>query len=325
MIGGGLYALQFDGAYTFATARNFSFYNSSVRTIEMWVKPFGSSQAPTSCSNSPFRFHSPTSNTVAVPIRQTLLQGIYDDLGYYSFSFGLITAPVSTYYSTDSFLLFSGSRNISNFQVDDDEQDYVEVFSDELVRIWSNVWTHVAVTLDSQNRITFYVNGIRAGTTPSPPIAVFRQVYLGGRMSSTERVSSPITDVFCGIIDEVRLWSVTLDQAQVQRSMSRRADEPTAILFNFPMQARASQVENTPSIIAYWDFNEGVGDVSIDRVSNHATLHLGLQFAFERPRWVPSDGALDNDSHLSPLLIDLCHTRSYIQPNFCKKGRHCDG
>jgi hypothetical protein len=86
-------------------------------------------------------------------------------------------------------------------------------------------------------------------------------VYLGRSESS-----------FHGVIDEVRIWSVTRSRAEIQADMNRKLDG------------------SEPGLVGYWRLDEGGGQVVSDATGN-SDGWLGSTSASEGddPLWVVSD------------------------------------
>ena len=125
-------------------------------------------------------------------------------------------------------------------------------------------WTHVAmVYAASAGAITFYVNGLQAGTTQTglpnsiydSPADLLISGYEGG---------SPAT-LLDGQIDDVRLWGTTRTRAQINAAISREL------------------VGNEPDLRGYWKLNNSLTDSTANgnTLINHgfATFEsLGLPF-----------------------------------------------
>jgi hypothetical protein len=100
-----------------------------------------------------------------------------------------------------------------------------------------NVWTHVAGTWDG-SVLRFYINGVLSATASSAPLANFAtggEVWIGGSNSN---------EFNTGDIDEVRIWNRTLCQGEIQNNMMAQLSIPQT------------------SLIAYYQFNQGVAAVS---------------------------------------------------------------
>ena len=69
-----------------------------------------------------------------------------------------------------------------------------------------------------------------------------------------------MVNIFNGIIDEVRIWNIARSQNDIQEYMYK-------------------QLTGTESgLVAYWQFNEGTGDITFDKTinANHGTLFGGV-------------------------------------------------
>jgi uncharacterized repeat protein (TIGR03803 family) len=110
-----------------------------------------------------------------------------------------------------------------------------------------NQWTHIAFTYDGSLAKTF-VNGTLINSIPANglindaflPDSNFR---IGGRHSS-------VNQYFEGNIDEVRVWNVALSETEVGQ------------------QYNTKLLGNELGLIGYWNFDEGVGNSTVDITSN---------------------------------------------------------
>ena len=118
--------------------------------------------------------------------------------------------------------------------------------------IYFNVWTHIAVTHSEGYDPVFYVNGSMVtsenyyGISTSNMLVNDYSLYIGQHHDVVEN-SYP----FYGLIDEVRIWSDNLTQEQIAANMNQTLD-PSG--YNL--------------LMAYWQFNEGDGDLTYDATAN---------------------------------------------------------
>lgn len=247
LAGYGQYALQFDGIRSTAYSELSNNSSTTIRTIELWVK-FVSSPSMISRAAPP----------ETAPSRQVLVQGMYDSIGQYYWTFFAQSTNAS------SVRLGFGNHNFSS------GFEYIEALSDPLLSIQLDTWHHVAVSV-KEPLATFYVDGVRFGSPVTVgSMSVVRRVQLG----SIAVVAQALTaQHFMGVMDEVRLWPEVLDSPELALSM-----------------------QNSPLSIALfaaafvWDFNEGTGGGCKDSVKQQNLL-LGLTTReWDRPRWVVSDG-----------------------------------
>ena len=125
-------------------------------------------------------------------------------------------------------------------------------------------WYHVAGVQDTAARtVTLYVNGsveaqIQLNGAPmhgTAPLLIGAREYMGqGRPS----------DMFNGIIDDVRIWNV-----------ARTSTEITGMMYK-------SLSGNQPGLVANWKFDEGRGATTFD----HSRSHIG--YLIDAPAWVIS-------------------------------------
>jgi len=137
--------------------------------------------------------------------------------------------------------------------------------------VQTNTWTHATVTYDGINRFV-YLNG-----------AMIDSVYDPGQLDSYDtdiRIGALSTfDVwfFKGYIDEIRIWSIARSQAEINQHMHHRLTGDEA------------------SLVAYWDFDDGAGQVFTDGSPNHIDGHLGNSNDPDSrdPVWVWSSAPID--------------------------------
>ena len=115
------------------------------------------------------------------------------------------------------------------------------------------VWQHVAVTVEEQ-LLTFYVNGVLAGTQSNVPTPNSSGVPI--------RIGARATDFargFDGSIDDVRIWNRALSQSEIQSSMNteisgsevgllayyRIAGNPGNLLIQYARQTSESDRNNS--------------------------------------------------------------------------------
>ena len=118
--------------------------------------------------------------------------------------------------------------------------------------VQAGVWQHVAGTYDGTN-IRIYHDGTLVGTLAHPGTAGgAAQLFLGAFNGA---------GFFHGLIDEVRIWSVTRSGTQIQAAM------------NSVLPA------SEPGLLAYWRFEETPGQVVSDLTSNDFDGTLGTDAA----------------------------------------------
>ncbi len=106
-------------------------------------------------------------------------------------------------------------------------------------------WVHAAATCDG-SIVRFYVNGQLEATGPGT---------LGNENTAPVRIGQsgtcPDGQRFAGLIDEVRIWNVARTQAEISANMNRTIDP------------------NSPGLVGYWRFDEGLGDQTVLDKSAH--------------------------------------------------------
>jgi Concanavalin A-like lectin/glucanases superfamily len=125
-------------------------------------------------------------------------------------------------------------------------------------------WHHVAYTFDRTTH-TLYIDGVVAATsTAANDIRTPNQVWLGTIDGSGE--------LYKGLMDEVRVWSVVRTAAEIQKDMLHR-----------PPQSE-------PGLVAYWTFDDAQsGGRSLDMSGGGNDVTLGDGVAERMPSRVLSD------------------------------------
>ncbi|WP_428656082.1 LamG domain-containing protein [Runella sp.] len=119
-------------------------------------------------------------------------------------------------------------------------------YSDVIVP--QNTWTHVAITFNN-GTLTFYINGMNAGTASSVTHPQDNLPLNIGRQQPTACQCNH----FNGTMDELRLWNVVRTQAQIQENMNNTIPN------------------NSSGLVAYYKFDEGTGSTTADATGNGNT------------------------------------------------------
>jgi hypothetical protein len=121
-------------------------------------------------------------------------------------------------------------------------------------------WTHVAIVFDASSDVSFFVNGTfvqkRHGDVPVDPSGL--DLFIGRRASGGRH--------WIGAIDEIRIWNLERDPADIQADMhvTLNGDEP--------------------GLLSYWRFDEGTDDAAFDSAGQrHGQLVGG-------PWWIVAEG-----------------------------------
>jgi hypothetical protein len=126
-----------------------------------------------------------------------------------------------------------------------------------------NTWTHVAITLDA-GILTFYVNGVAAGTAS----VTFSQDALEMNIGR-QQPTYCICNHFNGSMDELRLWNIVRTPAQMLTNMNSTI--PT----------------NSTGLVAYYKFDEGSGTTTADATGNGNNGTLVNSPTWEAPATSP--------------------------------------
>ncbi len=111
--------------------------------------------------------------------------------------------------------------------------------------VYLGAWAHVAVTVSAANLITYYINGVPAGSwTTANTVALGSTVLIGANSSFRQ---------FDGLLDEVQIWQGVRTPAQIQ-----------AGLFH-------NLAGNESGLLVYYRFDEASGATAV----NGATIDAG--------------------------------------------------
>ncbi|HEX9659442.1 MAG TPA: LamG domain-containing protein, partial [Rhodothermales bacterium] len=118
-------------------------------------------------------------------------------------------------------------------------------------------WYHVAVSVN--DNVTFWVNGLKGGTSPDPPLARI----IGDTLTIGQQGDG--AGIYKGEIDEVRIWITARDSASIA---------------DFRLAPLEGDEEN---LLGYWPLNDGLRRVSPDvtELANHGRLIDGVYLADE--------------------------------------------
>ncbi|MFM8419048.1 MAG: LamG domain-containing protein, partial [Verrucomicrobiota bacterium] len=121
-------------------------------------------------------------------------------------------------YPNDNIMLFSSDHSTTKpglwiWLNGTDNATYAEATSPNPIPL--NTWSHIAGTVESNGTLRLFVNGVQVATSTASrmPKAIARNVC---RIGSTD--ASPASS-FDGSISDVRIWSASRTQAQIQASM----------------------------------------------------------------------------------------------------------
>ncbi len=165
-------------------------------------------------------------------------------------------------FNGDGKITFCMYRNGQNINAGFFNGSWVQVTSSSAIAL--NTWTHIAATYD-QTAIRIYINGVlNASLNANQALPTGSEVwFLGKRWDGT-------TEMFSGIMDELRIWNVARTQAQIQESMN------------------STVAVNAPNLRAYYKLDETTGTIASDATGNNFTGTV-----IGAPTWqVPSTSVL---------------------------------
>ena len=158
--------------------------------------------------------------------------------------------------------------------------------------VLNNVWTHVAVTSDGTN-LKFYINGVLSGissliTTAFTPGSTTAYI---GRQGTTCNCN-----FFSGDIDEVRVWSTTRTQCEIQSFMN----------CEIPTTATGLQLNYHFNQGVYNGINTLVTTLTESSNSRNGTLsNFGLLLGGTTSNWTAPGGVTSNFTLSSPPNVEI--------------------
>lgn len=264
MVGPNPFAVYFDGSYTELSSNTSNAFN--VCAVSVWIRPNLNSEG----------FESSGSLESKV-----LLQMFPDDTLRQKFEIALVRNASSfpNYFAV-----------ITNFK-SSFPSGYISVSTFTNSSLSSSVWiepekwTNILVTqsLSDPSLYTVYLDGSPTISIPFGAINPPAIIYLGAPVAAEEASNSNLTS-YIGSLDELTFWS-----------------RPIASLDALTMQFEAVD-QDSESLEAYWDFNEGVGFSAFDAKRNFvfspkrrpispiiAAMNASdLSPAQAMPQWVPA-------------------------------------
>jgi hypothetical protein len=112
-----------------------------------------------------------------------------------------------------------------------------------------NTWSHVAISIDTSNTVTFYVNGQFA---QSVPFATDARISTAPMNIGRNPVGTAGTEFWPGKLQEIRFWNYVRNQSEIQAQMNQQL------------------VGNETGLIGYWPLTEAAGTFTEDKSVNSA-------------------------------------------------------
>jgi formylglycine-generating enzyme required for sulfatase activity len=147
----------------------------------------------------------------------------------------------------------------------------------------SNTWYHVVAVINGPTDMSLYINGIDDGGWYRGSGGSLTYSNGNSSIGSQDIISR---NYFSGKIDDVRIYNRALYAEEIQASMHSRADI------------------NDPNLVAYWDFDEGEGQVVYDKSGNgnDGVLGISLDPDYRDPTWVEPGAPIEAE------ILDLLNT-----------------
>lgn len=139
----------------------------------------------------------------------------------------------------------------------------------------AGAWTHVAATFDQTIGARLYINGVASGsntdTRAYTTTSLISNTALGATSSTSVLPAPGYQNFFAGDITDLRLWSTTRTQANIQANLTAGSVAPSAT-----------------GLVALWPINEGGGQTLRELVATR-TAYLGSTNLVDvnDPTWLP--------------------------------------
>jgi hypothetical protein len=143
----------------------------------------------------------------------------------------------------------------------------------------SNQWTHVAVTVSASQQVSYFINGVAAGTWDGAGV----NCALGGNIMLAYNQGSGRS--YNGWLDEVQVWSTARSQVEIQAGLNQ-----------------SPNLADT-NLVAYWPFNESAGPTAADASGQgHTGTLVNRPARVLSSVWTPQlrlngDNPLTNECH----------------------------
>jgi hypothetical protein len=147
-------------------------------------------------------------------------------------------------------------------------------------------WHNIAFVLDSQVGKT-YVDGLLRDSRTFSPNTITSSSKIGSRLDAA-------VEFFNGEIDEVAIYNRALSAEEIWVNMHKKL------------------TGNELNLVAYWDFDEGEGQIVSDLSGNGNSGHLGNSVDVDDsdPKWLDSDAPI---GYCNPYLIAIMATERALE------------
>lgn len=261
----GNYALSFDGNLSYVDFGASTLFRPTALSIEAWVNPSFDIEIG---SNSSSAYGHQWGTIAHCDVEESWIGR------YYGWWFG-----------------FDYSQGVLEFEFMDALNSVRMVHTNK--NSWnSGSWYYVAVTFNNtvySGNVNFYVNGTFDSQqdmydqisyyAPYPPMQVGA---ISGYTDATR------TCAYGGLIDEFRLWNVSLTDSQIQDSWNRTL-----------LSAETSD----PNLMGYWHFDDANGTHVIDSSSHTGTTMGTLLPTTNLPHWVQTGAPIVSIPEFSSLSL----------------------
>ncbi|MGL1937298.1 MAG: DUF2341 domain-containing protein, partial [Fibrobacterales bacterium] len=146
-----------------------------------------------------------------------------------------------------------GFENTDDFDIGINEASYLSKTHTDFFTL--DAWTHIAVTVASDGSTVIYKNGGQVATANLHGVSTNNRsdVYIGYNVYASY--------MFNGKMDEVRLWNDVRTGGEVYRNHFESYET----------------LHNSGNLVAYWDFNQSMGDVVRDKKAGYHGMRNNME------------------------------------------------
>jgi hypothetical protein len=147
----------------------------------------------------------------------------------------------------------------------------------------SNEWSHVIYTVDSVlKRLRMYINGVEVNESPTDYLGTIKSsssvsYYIG---CANPKARSGDEGFFKGTIAQVTLWSSCINPEEASYLYNSGFPRNVTDKKNFDGWKQGTEkYKSASSVVGYWNFDNVVGDIVIDKSGNdnHAKIHGAIK------------------------------------------------
>jgi len=155
-------------------------------------------------------------------------------------------------------------------------------------KVTTGGWHHVATVYDGR-AMALYVDGQVVAQTSTTAALDWDTAYQASFIGGDPLPGAAVQGNFRGLLDEVRIWNAP-----------RTADEIRATM-------KSPVAANTPGLVAYWNFDDGRGQIARDLAGHGHDAQFGStpDRRPDDPAWIRSDCPISDGAEIGPAGHNL--------------------